>query len=150
MSILKIQNKKSSVGPIFQLIYGAPQGSVLGPLLVILYTTSLSTIISNSAQNLYLYADDTRLFLSFSPADVSRSITHPENTISNVSNWMSSNSLSPNRCKTAFLIFGLPRPLSKPNNPTIHPHLTMSYSHLLILLILLAIMVLLSTKISSS
>jgi len=102
MSILKT---KSSV---FQLLYGVPQGSVLDPLLFILYTTPLSTVKSNSAANHQLYADDTQLLLSISALDFSHDITHLENTITNVANWMSSNCLSLNLSTTEFLIFGLP------------------------------------------
>jgi len=60
---VNIENSKSSV---FQLLYGVSQESVLGPLLFILCTTPLSTVISNSAANHQLYADDTQLLLSFS------------------------------------------------------------------------------------
>jgi len=58
--------------------------------------------------------------LSFSALDFSHNITHLENTITNASKRMSSNFLSLNPSKTAFLIFCLPQQLSKLNNPTIH------------------------------
>jgi len=53
-------------------------------LLVFLYTTSLSTVISNSAENDHLYSGDTgdtQLLLSFSALDFSHNITHLENII---------------------------------------------------------------------
>jgi len=52
---VNIENSKSSA---LELLYGVPQGSVLG-LFFILYTTPLSTVISNSSVNHQLYADDT-------------------------------------------------------------------------------------------
>jgi len=47
-------------------------------------------------------------------------LIHVEDTITNVSSWMSSNFLSLNPSKTEFLIFGLPQQLSKLNNLTIY------------------------------
>jgi len=68
---VNIDNLNSSV---FQILYGVPQGSVLGSLLFIQYTFSLSTVISNSSANYQLHADDSRLLLSLS--DFSHNTTH--------------------------------------------------------------------------
>jgi len=60
----------------------------------------VSALIYNLTANHYLYADDTQLPLSSSSAwDSSHNITHLENTITNVSNRMSANTLSLNPSK---------------------------------------------------
>ena len=114
-----VVNIKPSLSASLPLHQGVPQGSVLGPLLFILYTTPLSSLISDSSVKHHLYADDTQLFISFAASDFSTNISHLRATIDLVSNWMSSNLLSLNQSKTEFLLIGLSTQLSKLSDPAL-------------------------------
>ena len=95
--------------------FGIPQGSVLGPILYVLYTADVARIVESFGLKVHLYADDTQIYGSSS---VSRSVELSELlllVIDRVNDWMSSNRLRLNPDKTEFIWFGTRHQLSNLN-----------------------------------
>ena len=100
------------------LDWGVPQGSCLGPLLYIIYSSKLFNIIERHLPNSHCYADDSQIYLSFKPDDLSsqqNAITATQNCIDDIRSWMEHDKLLLNDEKTEFLDIGTRQQLSQVN-----------------------------------
>ena len=107
----------------FKLRFGLQQGSCLGPLLFTIYSSKLFHIIRNNLPDVHTYADDTQLYLAFSPNNTSQlqAIASMEKCIDELRTWMLIDKLKINDDKTEFMIIGTKQQLEKlsPQNLTI-------------------------------
>ena len=93
------------------LLYGVPQGSLLGPLLYIMYTKEVEKLVLDHNINIHMYADDCQLYTSFDENQLGTIKSKVENCLSDIKLWMDKNYLKLNTDKTLIKIFN---PNSKP------------------------------------
>ena len=89
---------------IIGIKHGVPQGSVLGPLLFLLYINDLHKAIKNSS--VYHFADDTNLLnINTSPKKIQKQINQD---LKCLYKWLLANKISLNSTKTELIFFHKP------------------------------------------
>jgi Reverse transcriptase (RNA-dependent DNA polymerase) len=102
-----------SLSKTMHLLCSVPQGSVLGPLLFILYTDELYDIAKSMGVILQAYADDIQLYLHCRLPGIASTIDSLQQCIGVICNWMSSSRLKLNVDKTEVLWLGTNSSLQK-------------------------------------
>ena len=96
------------------LFSGVPQGSILGPILFLIYFNDVNDCIENS--EIMMYAVDTVLFLSgTSITEIEQQLSHD---VMHLADWLEENELIVNlkKGKSEVMLFGTSQKLSKLND----------------------------------
>ena len=108
----------SSSSPCTTTDTGVPQGSVLGPLLFVLFISPIANVINpgqlnnNNFVSFHQYADDTQLYIGTNSSSLAHQVALIESCTQRVNDWLLNNGLHLNPSKSEAIAFFNPR--SKP------------------------------------
>ena len=108
----------SSSSPSTTILTGVPQGSVLGPLLFVLFISLIENVMNSDQSNLnsivsfHQYADDTQLYTGTNSSTLTSQVASIESCSQRVHDWLLNNGLHFNPSKSEAIAFYNPR--SKP------------------------------------
>ncbi|XP_052759373.1 uncharacterized protein LOC128202589 [Galleria mellonella] len=83
---------------------GVPQGSILGPLLFIIYCADIENAINYC--NFHCYADDIQIYISGAPAAITDAAHKLNKDLEKIAAWSQENALVINPNKTKYMILG--------------------------------------------
>jgi len=98
--IVRISGCSSSTS---KLRCGIPQGSILGPLLFVLYASPIEEIVKKHGLWGHCYADDTQIYFYCAPDQMTSLATSFTQCIAELEAWMAANRLKLNTDKTEFV-----------------------------------------------
>ncbi len=101
-SLSSLNGESSHLKPVK---YGVPQGSVLCPLLFLIYMLPLGNIVRKYRISFHCYADDTQLYISTRPDETSK-LSKLTEFVKNLKDWMTNNFLLLHSDKTEILLIG--------------------------------------------
>ena len=114
--------------------FGVPQGSVLGPLLFLIYINDLNLSVKSSI--VHHFADDTNLlYINKSIKVLCKKVDYD---LKGITNWLNANRISLNVRKTEFIIFRKPNKSIdfeikiKINGKRLHPSTNIKYLGILL------------------
>ena len=113
-------NIKGTLSDSKTLSCGVPQGSVLGPVLFTVYTSTLGQLIRKYLPRYHLYADDTQLYIHARPDQLHTVVKSMEMCIAQVQAWMCGHHLKMNESKTEFLVISSRQAACKIQTPTLN------------------------------
>ena len=91
-----------SLSRICSLKCGVPQGTILGPLLFLIYINDLPNCLTSCQPR--MYADDT--YITYADVDVNSIQLNLNHDLGNLNKWLISNKLTLNTAKTEFMLIG--------------------------------------------